>query len=102
MESVFSMIVIMICFGVCMMIFNTITSDRTGALQVTARIRLQAEAERCKAQHDLSESNVQYEEFVLRKSFSGSEEIPGLIRLHFSAVAADGKPIAEYYEYIVR
>lgn len=100
MESVFSMITIMICFGVCMMVFNTISSDRAGALQVSARIWLQSEAERCKSTHDFSESNVPYEEFVIRKLFLQSEETPGLTELRFSAVTADGKIIAEYHEYI--
>lgn len=102
MESVFSMITIMICFGVCMMVFNTIASDRAGALQVSARIRLQSEAEHCKAQNVFSESNVPYEEFVIRKTFLQSEESPGLTELRFTAVAADGKVIAEYHEYIAR
>lgn len=102
MESVFSMITIMICFGVCMMVFNMITSDSTGALQVSARIRLQAEAERCKQEQDFSEGAVQFEEFLLEKTFTENESLPGLTELHFTALTANGKIIAEYHEYIAR
>lgn len=102
MESVFSMITIMICFGVCMMVFNMITSGGTGALQVSARIRLQAEAERCKRDMNFADGVMQLEEFSIEKLFIAHEELPGLTELSFTAVAPDGKIIAEYHEYVAR
>lgn len=102
MESIFSMITIMICFGICMMVFNSVTSDSTGALQVTARIRLQAEAEKCRKERDFSNGTSVYDEFTIHKSFEETEEVPGLIEFTFSATTADGKTIAEYHEFVAR
>jgi hypothetical protein len=102
MESVFSMITIMICFGICMMVFNTVTSGTTGALTIHARIRLHEEAEKCKAGEDFTDAVIVSEQFVIERSFVPWNDESSLTEMKFTARNAEGKIIAEYHELLVR
>ncbi len=102
MESIFAMITIMICFGICMMVFTTITSGSSSALQVKARVCLQSEADRCKAEHNFSDAIVTEEQFTIEKTVSPYETNAALTEMILLAKNADGKILAEYHELLLR
>lgn len=101
MESVFSMVTIMICFGICMLIFNMVSSSGTSGLQIEARIRLQEEAAQCKADSDFSDRLTASEKFTIERTFVPWNEEPSLTELQLVARNAAGKTIAEYHELLV-
>ncbi len=101
-ESIFAMVVIMICFGISMMIFNMITSGGAGTRKVNARIRLQSEANLCKEHQSFEDDVIVLEEFTIEKSFVMWRESDVITEMHFTARDPDGNLIAEYHELLVR
>jgi hypothetical protein len=99
-ESIFAMVIIMVCFGICLVIFSQIASSPANSLQVKARIRLQAEAEHCKTNRQFIDGTVSFEEFVIEKTFLKKKE-SALTEMKLVAVNPQGRVIGEYHEFII-
>jgi len=101
-ESVFSMIVIMICFGIAMMVFSTVIGSSGNSLQTLARIRLQTEAQKCKAENRLIDEDISCEEFIIHRRVRPYSNTKHVHELELKAVAPEGKLLSEYHELIQR
>lgn len=99
-ESIFSMVVIMICFGVAMMVFNMITSNSGTALKTRARIQLQTEAEKCKSAHLFLDEDLRFDAYTVErrvKPYNANEHVS---LLELRAITPEGKTLAEHYELV--
>jgi len=101
MESIFAMIVIMICFGICMMIFASVASGSSSTLKVKARVQLQSEADRCKTDHEFNDATFARDEFVIERTFKPAENNSDLIEMKLLAINPEGKILAEYHELLL-
>jgi hypothetical protein len=101
MESIFTIIVIMICFGICMMIFASVASGSSSTLKVKARVQLQSEADRCKADHELSNASFAQDEYIIERTFTPAENNSDLIEMKLLAKNPEGIILAEYHELLL-
>lgn len=101
-ESMFAMVVIMICFGIAMMTFSNIIHSTRASLETLARVRTQTEAERCKEQHELLDDIISYEEFHIERTITPSTHAENLYELKLEAITPDGHTLYEYHELIAR
>lgn len=99
-ESVFSMVVIMICFGIAMMVFNMVMSNSGSALKTKARIQLQAEAEKCKSEQLFLDENIDLEAYIIQRRILSWNFSEHLRILELRAVTPEGKILAEHYELV--
>ncbi len=99
-ESMFSMVVIMICFGIAMMIFSTITTNSASNLKTNARIRLHTEAEKCKSTHLFLDEDIACEAYIVERRIIPCNENEHVSILELRAVTPEGKTLAEHYEII--
>jgi hypothetical protein len=99
-ESMIAMIVVMLCFGFSMMIYNTIVTGTRNKLKVIARIRLENEAIGSKAENRLIDEIIPGNEFRVEKKLIPLDYAENLFQLHYSAITADGVQLAEYNEII--
>jgi hypothetical protein len=99
-ESMVAMIIVMLCFGFSMMIYNTIVTGTRSKLKVIARIRLENEAISSKAENRLLDETIPGDEFRIEKKLIPLENSESLLQLHYTAITTDGAQLAEYNEII--
>lgn len=99
-ESIFSMVVIMICFGIAMMVFNMVLSNSGSALKTKARIQLQAEAGKCKSEQLFLDENIDFDAYIIERRIKSWNSSEHLIILELRAITPDGKTLAEHYELV--
>ena len=102
MESMFAMIIVMICFGVGMMVLSNVMSSASGSVRTLARMRLQAEADHCRTLPPATADAVRFGEFTVEREMKPVEGSEHLMLLVLTARGADGQVIAEHYEFICR
>lgn len=99
-ESMIAMILVMMCFGFSVTIYNTVVTSPGNKLKVLARICLENEAIQSKKEKRFIDEKIAYEEFNVQKQitpFGGSEQT---FLLHYSAITPGGILLAEYKEII--
>jgi uncharacterized membrane protein len=101
-ESVFSMVVIMICFGIAMMIFSTVIGSSGNSLHTLARIRIRTEAQKCKTENRFIDEDISFEEYTIHLRIRPYAHTEHLHELELKAVTPEGKLLAEYHELIRR
>ncbi len=99
-ESMIAMIIVMMCFGFSIMIYNTIVTSSRTKLKVLARIRLENEAIHSKSANRLFDETIAGEEFRIEKKFVPVENADNIFQLHYTAITTDGVLLAEYKEII--
>lgn len=99
-ESMIAMIIVMMCFGFSIMIYNTIVTSSRSKLKVLARIRLENEAINSKFSNRLIDETIESEEFRIEKKLVPIENTKNLFHLYYTAITADGVLLAEYKEII--
>lgn len=99
-ESMIAMIIVMMCFGFSVMIYNTIVASTRSKLKVLARIRLENEAIKDKTQSRFLDENLSYDEFHIDKQIIPFKNSDGVLQLHYQAITPDGIILGEYNEII--
>ncbi|MEO5644576.1 MAG: hypothetical protein ABIQ40_08555 [Bacteroidia bacterium] len=99
-ESMIAMIIVMMCFGFSIMIYNTIVTSSRSKLKVLARIRLENEALHSKFSNRLIDETISNDEFRIEKKLIPVENSDNLFQLHYTAITTDGVLLAEYKEFI--
>lgn len=99
-ESMFSMVIIMLCFGVAIQVINTITNAQSNILTVRAEIALKSEAEICKAEQEFIDDDIAFDEFTVQRKIKHTEKDEHIAILELKAINKNGKVMAEYYEFI--
>ena len=95
-----AMIIVMMCFGFSVLIYNTIVTSSRSKLKVLARIRLENEAIRSKVENRLLDETKEYNEFRMEKRMIPFRNTEKLFQLHYTAISPDGTLLAEYNEII--
>lgn len=98
MESVMAMVIVMICFGVAVMMINNLVAGSGEQLKVTARIRLEQEANEIKKEKRFLDETVSSEEFRIEKQFRPWRNSETVFQMELTAIRPDGKILAKYYE----
>jgi hypothetical protein len=101
-ESVLAMIVVMLCFGMTMMLYNTVISASGNRLSVEARIQLASEATRAKFENRLLDETIQSLHFRIEKKVTVDLQNPKRYYLHLDAINPEGKKLADYNEIIYK
>jgi hypothetical protein len=99
-ESMIAMIIVMMCFGFSVMIYNTVVMGTQNKLKVLARICLENEAIKSKKQNRLVDEDADYNEFRIEKRISSFANSETIFLLHCSAITPGGIVLAEYKEII--
>ncbi|HET6990660.1 MAG TPA: hypothetical protein VFJ43_05015 [Bacteroidia bacterium] len=99
-ESMIAMIIVMMCFGFAVMIYNNIITGSRSKLKVLARICLANEAAKSKSENRLIDETVDYTEFHIEKKIIPFKNSEKLIQLHFTAITPDGIQLDQYNEII--
>ncbi len=99
-ESMIAMIIVMMCFGFSVMIYNTIVSGTRSKLKVLARIRLENEAINSKKENRLLDETTTFTEFRIEKRLLPVENSENLFQLHYTALTPENIVLAEYNEII--
>jgi hypothetical protein len=99
-ESMLSMIIVMMCFGFSVMIYNTVVSGSKNKLKVLAAIEMENEALRSKKENRLLDETIQQEEFRIEKRVIPYAQSESLFQLHYTAIMPGGEKLAEYNEII--
>jgi len=99
-ESMIAMIIVMMCFGFSVMIYNTIVTGTRSKLKVLARIRLENEAVKSKMENRLLDETTDYNEFRIEKRMMPFENSEHIFHLHYTAITPDNILLAEYNEII--
>src|ERR1044072_9975873 len=84
-ESVFAMIIIMVCFGIAMNIFNKVTTSSGSMNSIRARLTLQAEATRSKLNNELLDETMVRDGYTIERTILCSPEYPLLKELRLTA-----------------
>jgi hypothetical protein len=100
-ESMFSMIIVMMCFGFSVMIYNTVVAGSKNKLKVLAGIEMQNEAIRSKKENRLLDETIQCQEFLIEKRIIPYARSESLFQLHYTAITPNGAKLAEYNEIIL-
>lgn len=101
-ESMLAMIVVMLCFGIAVMIYNNVVAGSREKIKVLARIRLDNEAVKAKADERLLDGTVECAEFKIERRILPYRDAADLYELQLTAIMPDGKQIAEYHELLHR
>ncbi len=99
-ESMIAMIIVMLCFGFSVMIYNNIVTGSRSKLRILARIRMESEAMKSRSENHLLDETIQYDEFHLEKKIIPYNTSENLIQLHYTAITPDGFQLAQYNEII--
>jgi hypothetical protein len=99
-ESMIAMIIVMMCFGFSLAIYNNIVTGSKSKLRVLARIALENEARKAKSGNRLIDETIQYPEFQIDKKIMSYNEYQNTEQLHFIALAPNGFQLGEYNELI--
>jgi hypothetical protein len=99
-ESVFAMIIIMICFTMAMIVFNTLSISTRGIISVKARMDLQSEATRCKLNDELMDGRIVRDDYMIERRLIYHAEFPDLMELSLIAKNHNGITLAEHHEYL--
>lgn len=99
-ESMIAMILVMMCFGFSVMIYNTVVTGSRNKLKVMARIRLENEAIQSKLEKRFVDEKTAYDEFSIEKRITPFGNSDQIFLLHYSAVAPGGMVLADYKEII--
>lgn len=99
-ESVISMVIIMLCFGISFLVFDAMTEHQRNYLRVRAEIVLKTEAARCKMEEDYFDEDIVREDFRIEKRIRQNEENERIATLELKAITEDGKTVSEYYELV--
>jgi hypothetical protein len=99
-ESMIAMIIVMMCFGFSVMIYNTVVSGTRSKLKVLARIRLENEAISSKNENRLLDETITHTEFRIEKRVLPVENCDNLLQLHYIALTPENVVLGEYNEII--
>lgn len=99
-ESMIAMIIVMLCFGFSIMIYNNIVTGSRSKLKVLARICLESEAMESKSQNRFLDETIDCGEFHIEKKNIPYKLSDNLIQLHYTAIMRDGFQLEEYNEII--
>jgi len=101
-ESMVAMVLIMICFGIAIMIYNNVVSGNRTKLGVLARLRMENAAMKAKTSERLLDETMRYDEFDIEQKVIAYPNTAGLYELRLVAGAPGGKQLAEYHELLHR
>lgn len=101
-ESMLAMIVVMLCFGIAVMIYNNVVAGSREKIKVLARIQLATEAEKAKAGERLLDETIECNGFRIERRVLPYRDAADLCELELTAIMPDGKQIAEYHELLCR
>ena len=99
-ESMIAMIIVMLCFGFSVMIYNNVVTGSRNRMKILARIRLGNEAIKSKSENRLLDETIQYDEFRVEKKMLPYSTYANLYQLHYTAITPDGIQLGEYNEII--
>jgi hypothetical protein len=99
-ESMIAMIIVMMCFGFSVMIYNNIVTGSRNKLKVIAGISLENEAIKSKRQNRLIDERIDYDEFHIEKRIIPYKTSENLCQIHLTALTPDGFELAQYDEII--
>lgn len=99
-ESMIAMIIVMMCFGFSVMIYNTVIMGTQNKLKVLARIHLENEAIKSKKGNRLIDETADFDEFRIEKRVTPFANSDHIFLLHCSAITPGGVLLAEYKEII--
>jgi hypothetical protein len=99
-ESMIAMILVMMCFGFSVMIYNTVVTGSRSKLKVLARICLENEAIAVKKENRFLDENTNRSEFRIEKRIIPFEGSENLFQLHYTATTPDGVVLTEFNELI--
>jgi hypothetical protein len=99
-ESMIAMIIVMLCFGLSIMIYNNVVTSSRNKLETIARIALENEAIKSKSENHLLDETIQYDEFHIEKKIFPYQTFENLYELNYAAFSSDGFRLAEYHEII--
>jgi hypothetical protein len=99
-ESMIAMIIVMLCFGFSVMIYNNVVTGSRNKLKVRARICLENEAIKSKLENRMPDETVEYDEFHIEKKMVPYSTSSNLYQLNYKALTPDGIALAEYHEII--
>ena len=99
-ESMIAMILVMMCFGFSVMIYNTVITGARSKLKVLARISLENEAIKSRKENRQLDETITRNEFRIEKRVIPFKKSENLFQLHYTAITPDGILLAEYNEII--
>jgi hypothetical protein len=99
-ESMIAMIIVMLCFGISIMIYNNIATNSRNKLKVEARIQMGNEAIKSKSENRFLDETIEFDEFYLKKKTIAYGKSETLYQLNYTAITPDGFHLAEYNEII--
>jgi hypothetical protein len=97
-ESLLAMVVVMLCFGIAVMIYNNVITGSREKLKVAARLQLETEAQQCHRENQFIDATEDAGAFRVEKLILPYKESTDLFELRLTAIAPDGKTLAEYHE----
>jgi hypothetical protein len=99
-ESMIAMIIVMMCFGFSVMIYNNIVTGSRSKLKVLARISLENEVVKSKQENRLLDETIDCDAFHIEKRIIRYNSMVNLSQIHFTALTPDGIQLAQYNEII--
>jgi hypothetical protein len=99
-ESVFAMIILMICFGIAMMIYENVVNHSQSQLALLARYRIQTEATLAKSEKLFLGETKEYDEFRIEKKVTAYQDETDVFEMELKAIAPNGKLLYDYHELI--
>ena len=99
-ESVFAMVVVMTCFGLGMIMINTVMTGSHEQLRLESVIAMQSEATRIRQENALLDDVIKTERFIIEKKILPYKNSVSVKEIRMIAFSPDGKQIGEYHELI--
>lgn len=99
-ESILAMVVVMVCFGVAVMIYNNVITGMRGRLQLQARLVLEQEALNARSANRLLDESRSTDVFTISKTVRPYVGTTSVYLLELTANDKEGRPLATHRELV--
>ena len=99
-EAMIAMVIVMLCFGVALVIYNNVVNGSRHRVKVMARLELEAEAFRTKQEKRFLDETIETPEFSIERRILPYPGTTETVRLQLEAFAPGHQLLSRYEELL--